>query len=78
MFRVILVICGCFFQASTAVVAGIGIAIVGFGGRYILRTMPALSQKMAEALKTMPKLDSQVIVNHLRVYCRSNDVTRRI
>ena len=40
--------------------AGLGLAIVGFGGRYLLRAMPTLSQKMSEAIKTMPKLDSQV------------------
>lgn len=45
------------FQASTAVVAGIGLAAVGFAGRYLLRRMPNLSQRMAE---TMKKLDSQV------------------
>lgn len=37
--------------------AGIGLAAVGFAGRYLLRRMPNLSQRMAETVK---KLDSQV------------------
>jgi len=39
------------------VAAGIGLAAVGFAGRYLLRRMPNLSQRMAETVK---KLDSQV------------------
>ncbi|XP_063974014.1 mitochondrial import inner membrane translocase subunit TIM14 [Diachasmimorpha longicaudata] len=50
-------------MASTAIVAGVGIAIVGFGGRYIIRSMPTLSKKMSEALKSLPKLDSQSLAN---------------
>lgn len=37
--------------------AGIGLAAVGFAGRYLLKRMPHLSQKMVESMK---KLDSQV------------------
>lgn len=40
--------------------AGIGLAAVGFAGRYLLRRMPHLSQKMAETVK---KLDSQVKIS---------------
>ncbi|XP_011140240.1 mitochondrial import inner membrane translocase subunit TIM14 [Harpegnathos saltator] len=47
-------------MATTAVAAGIGLAVVGFAGRYLLRRMPNLSQKMAE---TMKKLDSQSLAN---------------
>ncbi|XP_070160435.1 mitochondrial import inner membrane translocase subunit TIM14 isoform X1 [Polyergus mexicanus] len=47
-------------KASTAVAAGIGLAAVGFAGRYLLKRMPNLSQKMAETVK---KLDSQSLVN---------------
>ncbi|XP_043276366.1 mitochondrial import inner membrane translocase subunit TIM14-like isoform X2 [Venturia canescens] len=50
-------------MANTAVVAGIGIAIVGFGGRSIFNRMPMLTQKLAEALKTVSKLDSQTLAN---------------
>jgi DnaJ family protein C protein 19 len=39
--------------------AGLTAAAVGFGGRYLLRQMPNASQKMAEAMKNMPKFDSE-------------------
>ncbi|XP_053984708.1 mitochondrial import inner membrane translocase subunit TIM14 [Hylaeus anthracinus] len=51
-------------MASTLVAAGIGLAAVGFTGRYILRRMPTISQKMSEAFKNMPKLDSQTLANN--------------
>ncbi|XP_029168245.1 mitochondrial import inner membrane translocase subunit TIM14 isoform X2 [Nylanderia fulva] len=47
-------------MASTAVAAGIGLAAVGFAGRYLLKRMPNLSQRMAETVK---KLDSQSLAN---------------
>ena len=50
-------------MSSTLVAAGLGLAVVGFTGRYILKKMPQLSQKMAEAVKNMPKLDSQTLAN---------------
>ena len=59
--------CVCFDNfsgmASTLVVAGITLAAVGFTGRYVLRRMPAISQKMSEAVKNIPKLDSQTLAN---------------
>jgi len=39
------------------VTIGLGLAAVGYAGRYLIRRMPNLSQKMAE---TMKKLDSKV------------------
>ncbi|XP_032681563.1 mitochondrial import inner membrane translocase subunit TIM14 isoform X2 [Odontomachus brunneus] len=45
---------------ATAIAAGVGLAIVGFTGRYLLKRMPNLSQKMAE---TMKMLDSQSLAN---------------
>ncbi|XP_034950903.1 mitochondrial import inner membrane translocase subunit TIM14 [Chelonus insularis] len=50
-------------MASTAVVVGVGLAVVGFTGRYIMRSMPTLSKRMSEAYKTLPKLDSQSLAN---------------
>ncbi|XP_074113066.1 mitochondrial import inner membrane translocase subunit TIM14 [Cotesia typhae] len=50
-------------MASAAVVAGIGLAIVGFTGRYIVKSMPTLSKKMAEAYKVLPKLDAKSLAN---------------
>ncbi|KAF4521487.1 hypothetical protein B566_EDAN001785 [Ephemera danica] len=49
--------------ASTAVIAGLGLAVVGFTGRYILRSAPNLTQKMSEAVKLFPKLDAQSLAN---------------
>ncbi|XP_001604394.2 mitochondrial import inner membrane translocase subunit TIM14 [Nasonia vitripennis] len=48
---------------TSAIVAGLGLAAVGFAGRYVLKQMPNLSSKMAEAMKNMPKLDSQSLAN---------------
>ncbi|XP_043671028.1 mitochondrial import inner membrane translocase subunit TIM14 isoform X1 [Vespula pensylvanica] len=50
-------------KASAVIITGLGLAAVGFTGRYMLRKMPALSQRMTEALKNMPKLDSQSLAN---------------
>ena len=33
-------------MSSGVILAGLGLAAVGFGGRYIARTMPQLAQKM--------------------------------
>lgn len=48
------------FQASGMILAGLGLATVGFGARFVLRTMPNLGKKMADAVTNMPKLDSKV------------------
>jgi len=47
-------------MSSGVILAGLGLAAVGFGGRYIARTMPQLAQKMEAATKNieMPKLDA--------------------
>ncbi|XP_033227049.1 mitochondrial import inner membrane translocase subunit TIM14 isoform X2 [Belonocnema kinseyi] len=50
-------------MSSAIVAAGLGLAVVGFTGRFILKRMPILTQKMAEAMKNMPKLDSQSLAN---------------
>lgn len=50
-------------RSSALIAAGLGLAAIGFTGRYILRRMPQLSQRMAEAYKNMPKLDSQSLAN---------------
>lgn len=48
---------------STLIVAGLSLAVVGIGGRYILRNFPRMSQKMAESFKNMPKLDAETLAN---------------
>lgn len=50
----------CYLQTSTVILAGLGLAAMGYVGKYVLRAAPSLSQKMAEAMKTMPRLDAEV------------------
>lgn len=50
-------------QASTIIVAGIGMAAVGFAGRYLLKQMPNASMKFAEAVKNLPKFDTESLAN---------------
>ncbi|KPI93521.1 Mitochondrial import inner membrane translocase subunit TIM14 [Papilio xuthus] len=50
-------------RASTIIVAGIGMAAVGFAGRYILKQMPNASMKFAEAVKNLPKFDTESLAN---------------
>lgn len=38
-------------------------AAVGFAGRYIMRQMPNASMKFAEAVKNLPKFDSESLAN---------------
>jgi len=52
-------------MASSMILAGLGMAAVGFAGRYAVRTMPQMAQKMEQSVKTMsmPKLDSESWAN---------------
>lgn len=43
---------------------GLGIAALGFGARFVLRTIPAMGQRMAEAATSMPKLDGEVSMGY--------------
>lgn len=45
------------------ILAGLGMAAVGFAGRYILRQMPNASMKFAEAVKNLPKFDAESMGN---------------
>lgn len=45
------------------VLAGLGIAAVGFAGRYLLKQMPNASMKFAEAVKNLPKFDAESLAN---------------
>lgn len=45
-------------QASTAILAGLGLAAVGFAGRYILKAAPVASAAFNEARKALPKAES--------------------
>ncbi|XP_049856710.1 mitochondrial import inner membrane translocase subunit TIM14 isoform X1 [Schistocerca serialis cubense] len=44
--------------ASTVIVVGLGAAAVGFLGRHLLRTMPGMTKKVNEALKSFPTMES--------------------
>lgn len=55
-------------QASTLIATGLGLAVVGFTGRYIIKKMPHLSQKMAEAYKNVPKLNPKVNLLNIMLY----------
>ncbi|XP_037918720.1 mitochondrial import inner membrane translocase subunit TIM14 isoform X1 [Hermetia illucens] len=50
-------------MASTAVLAGLGLAAVGFLGKHLMRRMPAMSEKLTEAIKTLPKFDAESLAN---------------
>ena len=45
-------------MTSSLILAGLGLAAVGFAGRYAARSLPAATKKMEEAFKTVPKLDA--------------------
>uniref|UniRef100_A0A2P2HX87 Import inner membrane translocase subunit TIM14-like n=2 Tax=Hirondellea gigas TaxID=1518452 RepID=A0A2P2HX87_9CRUS len=47
-------------MASSLIVAGLGIAALAFGARFMVRTIPNIGQKMAQAATSMPKLDSEM------------------
>lgn len=45
------------------ILAGLTAAAVGFGGRYLIRQIPNASAKMAEAMKNLPKFDSESLAS---------------
>lgn len=50
-------------MGGSVILAGLGMAAVGFAGRYAARSMPQMATKMEEAMKTMPKLDAESWAN---------------
>ncbi|KAA0195198.1 hypothetical protein HAZT_HAZT011025, partial [Hyalella azteca] len=52
-----------YVKAGTLIVAGLGMAAVGFGARFMLRTIPNLGQKMANAATSMPRLDGEMFAS---------------
>ncbi|OAD59325.1 Mitochondrial import inner membrane translocase subunit TIM14, partial [Eufriesea mexicana] len=49
---------------TTLIALGLGLAVMGFSGRYMIKKMPHLTQKMAEAYKNAPKLNSQMLAKN--------------
>ena len=50
-------------MSSGLIVAGLAMAAIGFGGRYAAKAAPAAAKSMEQAIKNMPKLDSQTWAN---------------
>ncbi|GLV41394.1 uncharacterized protein CBL_06624 [Carabus blaptoides fortunei] len=50
-------------MASSVIVAGLGLAAVGFAGRYALRQMPNIAKTVNEAVKNLPKFDAESMAN---------------
>ncbi|KAF5286379.1 hypothetical protein FQR65_LT12630 [Abscondita terminalis] len=44
-------------MSSGIILAGLGLAAVGFIGRQVLRQMPAVTKTVNEAMKTLPKFN---------------------
>ncbi|CAG0911115.1 unnamed protein product, partial [Cyprideis torosa] len=47
-------------QASSIIAAGLGLAALGFTGRYLARHLPGMAQKMTETYQQLPKASSNV------------------
>ncbi|XP_068148476.1 mitochondrial import inner membrane translocase subunit TIM14 isoform X2 [Drosophila tropicalis] len=49
--------------ASSLILAGLGVAAVGFAGKHLVRRMPQMTTKFNEALKNLPKFDAESMAN---------------
>ncbi|XP_068148477.1 mitochondrial import inner membrane translocase subunit TIM14 isoform X3 [Drosophila tropicalis] len=50
-------------MASSLILAGLGVAAVGFAGKHLVRRMPQMTTKFNEALKNLPKFDAESMAN---------------
>ncbi|XP_030372639.1 mitochondrial import inner membrane translocase subunit TIM14 isoform X1 [Scaptodrosophila lebanonensis] len=50
-------------KTSSLILAGLGVAAVGFAGKHLLRRMPQMTTKFNEALKNLPKFDAESMAN---------------
>ncbi|CAH1401537.1 unnamed protein product [Nezara viridula] len=50
-------------MTSTVILAGLGLAAMGYVGKFALRAAPTFTQKVSEAMKTMPRLDTEAFAN---------------
>ncbi|XP_018796227.1 PREDICTED: mitochondrial import inner membrane translocase subunit TIM14 [Bactrocera latifrons] len=50
-------------MASSIIVAGIGLAAVGFAGKHLMRRMPAMATKLNETMRNLPKFDAETLAN---------------
>ena len=51
------------FQASSAIVAGLGVAFAGFGGRVLVRAAPGMATRLNELGKLLPKINVDVNIH---------------
>ncbi|ALC44311.1 CG7394 [Drosophila busckii] len=52
-----------YYKTSSIILAGLGVAAVGFAGKHLLRRMPQMTTKFNEALKNLPKFDAESMAN---------------
>ncbi|XP_065164623.1 mitochondrial import inner membrane translocase subunit TIM14 [Atheta coriaria] len=50
-------------MSAGLIVTGLGLAAVGFAGRYIVRQMPQVTRTVNEAIKNLPKFDADSVAN---------------
>ncbi|KAL9698611.1 hypothetical protein quinque_002052 [Culex quinquefasciatus] len=50
-------------MSSSIILAGLGLAALGYGGRALMRQMPNAASKMQEALQNLPKFDAESMAN---------------
>ncbi|XP_023160978.1 mitochondrial import inner membrane translocase subunit TIM14 isoform X2 [Drosophila hydei] len=50
-------------MTSSIILAGLGVAAVGFAGKHLLRRMPQMTSKFNEAIKNLPKFDAESMAN---------------
>ncbi|VVC88648.1 mitochondrial import inner membrane translocase subunit TIM14 [Leptidea sinapis] len=50
-------------MGSSIILAGLGLAAVGFAGRFVMKQLPNASIKFAEAVKNLPKFDAESLAN---------------
>lgn len=50
-------------MSSGIILAGLGLAALGYAGRYAMRGMPAVSSAFKQTLNNIPKFDAESMVN---------------
>lgn len=55
-----------FVFQSNAILFGLGLAAVGYAGRYIMRRAPSMTQKLNEAINALPTAESLATSKYYR------------
>ena len=55
-------------MASSMILGGLGLAVLGFTGRYVARSMPAVARTMEESFRTMPNLNASSAWTNSKYY----------